>query len=72
MWLELDFVLVDYKCVVVVVSCDICCCYASSDHGDILVPKMMCVVCASVLCRVEGWCGCDHLCCLCCSYGRIC
>ena len=34
-----DFVLVDYMCVVVVVSCDICCCYASSDHGDLLVQK---------------------------------
>ena len=52
MWLELDLVFVDYKCVVVVVSCDICGCYASSDHGDVLVLKMMCVVCVSCGCRV--------------------
>ena len=35
-------------CVVVVVSCDICGCCASSDHGDSLVPKMMGVVCVSM------------------------
>ena len=42
-------------CVVVVVSCDICCCLASSDHGDDLVPKVarvmwlyVCVPCGMV------------------------
>ena len=34
--LELDFVLVDYMCVVVVVSCDICGCCVPCDHGDML------------------------------------
>ena len=38
MWLEHDFDFDDYMCVVVVVSCVICCGCASSDHGDLLVP----------------------------------
>ena len=62
MWFELDLVFVDYVCVVVVVSCDICCCCVSCDHGDNLVPKMMCVVCVSWLCRVEGESKCAYLC----------
>ena len=46
MRLECDFVLVDYMCDVVVVSCDISCCCASSDHGDMLVPRNgVCCVC---------------------------
>ena len=31
-----DFVCDDYMCVVVVVSCDICGCCVSCDHGDML------------------------------------
>ena len=69
MWVVLDLVFVDYKCVVVVVSCDICCCYASSDHGDNLVPKMMCVVCASVCAVWKAKEKCACLCCLGCYYG---
>ena len=40
-------------CVVVVVLCDICCCLASSDHGDDFVPRDVMVVCVSCVCRVE-------------------
>ena len=46
-------------CVVIVVSCVISCGCASSDHGDNLMPKMMCVVCVSMLCRVDGDSKCD-------------
>ena len=35
-------------CVVVVVACDICCCLASSDHGDDFVLRDVMVVCASM------------------------
>ena len=59
MWLEHDFVFDDYMCVVVVVSCVICCGCASCKHGDTLVPKMMCVGCVSWLCRVKPRAKCD-------------
>ena len=56
MCLELDFVYGDYSEHVVVVCVDVCGCCVHACHGDVVVPKIMCVVCMSWLCRVE-WIG---------------
>ena len=41
----------------VVVDCgDICCCYACGDCGDLLVLRMVMVVCVSGLAEWGWWC----------------